>query len=293
MATRSGRKFIDPCWDKAVGIGSGKTAPYLSMLCNNIILSGKATEDTEPNYIQYIIATNGGIVYLRDANEWAEFTPIGKVSRTYMPKRIRVKGEDGWEEMNVDGESVCVFPANAQFIPPVDMIDEKVFMLAQVEKNILQNLDNLREMSIVETSDAELSQSLIKLDDDRRNGATHGVLVTKDKINRVGEVKSLTANATNNLETYINLKMDYRQEIYEIVGVAKMVEKGERRINGEVDLANDSASAFIDLIIESINKYAEFYDVDIHAERKQRASENGEVEQQDEGEDEDANSESK
>lgn len=290
MATRSGRKFIDPCWEKAVGVGNGDSVPYLSMLCNNIVLTGSAIIDTEPNYIQYIMSTNGGIVYLRPVNQWAEFKQVGKSSRTYMPKRIRVKGENGWMEMDVDGVDVCVFPSNAQFIPPVDLIDEKVFMLSQVEKNILQNLDNLREMSIVETSDSELSQSLIKLDEDRRNGATHGILVTKDKINRVGEVKSLTANATNNLETYINLKMDYRQELYEIVGVAKMVEKGERRINGEVDLAHDSASAFIDLIIESINKYAEFYSVDIHAERKYRASEEGGTEGQTEGEDDNEDS---
>lgn len=274
MATRNNRKFVDPCGLKKVGDGN---APYLSMLCNNIVLSGSAIDNTEPNYIQYIMATCGGICYIRENNKWAEFRQHGKSTRTGMPRKIRIRGNDSWgQQIDVDGVNYCIFPANVEFAPPVDLIDKKVHLLEEVEKNILQNLDNLRELSYIETEAPETSQALIRLDEARREGQTHGVLQKKGPAEFVGEVKSLTANAQNYLETYINLKMDARQELYEIVGVAKMVEKGERRIIGEVDLANDSASAFIDLIIESINKYAKFYNVDIQAERKIRVSEKNE-----------------
>ena len=87
MATRSGRKWCDPCIDNGGGCAS---SPYLSIFVNNIHLRGAAVENTPPFFIVNAIATRGGVCYVRDVNEWYAYQSVGKNDRFGYPRRIKL-----------------------------------------------------------------------------------------------------------------------------------------------------------------------------------------------------------
>lgn len=265
--TREGRKTL---FNKYTC--DGVAPPYLSMLCANVELSGEIFEDTHPFYVVEKLATNGELCYIKSVNSWAEFKRSGKNTRTGFPSHIRLKGNGGEYSAAVKcGEDTdyLIFPANATFTPLVDAINYRVALLQEIDLNILQNLDTLRQMALVKASSAELAAKLAAIDNKRRRGDSAAVLEVGagDEV----DVVNLSPNSENHLPAYLQMKEAVKEELAQVVGVAKMAEKGERRVNGEIDLAVDAASACIDLLIQAINEYCKFYGLNGKAQRKRGA----------------------
>lgn len=291
MATRNNRKWrdCDPCNVR----GYDNISPYLSRLINNIDISGMATENTAPYFIAYVMATVGGIAYVRSANEWVKFMPI-YVKKRYgiLPRWVKLWSEErqawsGAVEIKKDGD-VVIFPANAEFYPLADKIDELVTSLNTVEDNISQNLNNLRQLAVAVVRDNKLKNQLIALNKLREAGTTAlGIISLEDNTNgdkaQINAVMSrteaeeavtvvtLSPNAENYLADYLALKQDYREELNNVIGVTEVAEKTERRINSEMEMIENSTYSMIDLLCDSINKYATFYNVDIYAHRAHSA----------------------
>lgn len=282
MATRKSRILVDPCI-----IGSNNSvAPYIVQLVNNIEVYGSAVENTSPDYIPYVMAARGGIAYVRDINEWTPYVADG-VSKHHgnIPTRVRLWSEERqlWSDgVNTTDGNVCIIPANVLNYAVTDKIEELVGSLNTVEQSISQNLENLRQLAVVVTRDSKLKNQLIALDRLRRAGEiSHGVIdipkdgntetinemLRMDDIESLLTVVSLSPNADNYLTDYLALKQDYRQELNNVIGVTEVKEKSERRINSEMELIQNSSCAFIDMIIDNINKYAKHYDIDVHAHR--------------------------
>lgn len=287
--TRKKRLFrdCDPCITS--GGNSTDLSPYLSRLINNITLDGSATKNVAPDFIVYTLATTGGIAYIKSSNEWVNFQADSpRKVFGLIPAKVRLWSEERAEwsgSINItrDGD-ICIFPANAQFYAVANKIREIVTSLNTVEDNISQNLDNMRELAVVVTRDGKLAEQLTALNALRQAGTTAlGVITLKNNVN--GEqaainalvnndeaqealsVVTLSPNCHNYLADYLELKKDYREELNNVIGVTEVAEKTERRINSEMELIENSSYAVIDLLIDSINKYAKFYNVDILAHR--------------------------
>lgn len=287
MSTRNGRKYrnCEPC--AMMGVVLNSATPYLSQLVDNIALSGSAIENMPPDYIVYALAVYGGIAYIADTNEWTIFTPADKNQNTYnglLPETVKLYSyaQERWSEpINCKAANIKIFPANATFYPVIDKINELAESLETVEDNISQNLDNLRQMAVVVTKDKRLRNQLISLNKQRLCGQSHGVvllpedddktLLSAETANEALTVVSLSPNAENYLDTYLTLKADYRQELHNVIGVTEVAEKSERRITSEMELIENSTYAFIDMIINNINKYAKYHNVEIYAHRQHSA----------------------
>lgn len=287
MATRSSRLYrdCDPC---IKGIYDN-ISPYLSRLVNNIDFTGAATDNTAPDFIAYTLATEGGIAYIRSTNEWVKFTadsPIKKFG--LIPAAVRLWSDERQEwsgslDITKDGD-ICIFPANANFYPIVAKVRELVDSLETVETNISQNLNNMRELAVAVTRDNKLTNQLKALNKQRQSGdavlgiltlttdtngadANINALLSREEAQDALTVISLTPQVNNNLAEYLELKKDYREELNNTIGVTEVAEKSERRINSEMEMIENSTYAMIDLILDSVNKYAKFYGVDIHGHR--------------------------
>lgn len=270
MATRCGRK-----WRTAEQWGA-YDVPYLSILVNNIELSGRAVETIDPFFPVYIMAVTGGAAYVPETNTWAEFTPFGRLLRTGMPRFVRLRGDLTWSEPIEVGDTVHIYPANPEFMPPVFAINARTDMLAAADASIRQNLDSLREMGVAVTDDSRATTQIQQLNNIRRAGGAFGIFQTDKTSDMLKEspfqvIRFGVEGVQNNIESYLKLREAYRQELSEIVGIAQLGEKPERRVNGEIDLAIDNSGAIIDLIIASINRYAKYYGDDVHAERRKTA----------------------
>lgn len=266
--TREGRTTVDPCeFLTAEGAGGISSAPYLSILVNNIEVEGSATANTPPFFIVQTLATRGGIAYLSDLNEFAEFTRVGKLNRYNLPRYVKLKNDNGfYSEAIPVGDNIKIIPANSAYFAPVMQIRKRAFRLSEIEANIHQNLISLRQATAVITDDQDLTTQIVTANKQRENGKTTVTIVKKtgSELN----IENFTPAAQCYLLEYSELEDKEYTRLNGIIGVANVGEKEERRIESEIDLIQSSSSAIIDTIVSSINKWGKYYGIDIRARRR-------------------------
>ena len=264
MATRVGRKWCDPC---ALPQGvTGAAAPFLSILVNNIQVYGAAVEGTPPAFIVRTLVDRGAIVYDRISGLWSAFNSVGGRDRFNFPKRICLIGDGGRlsDPIEVD-VNLCIFTANAYWYKPADEVKRKVETLSMLSNSTAQNLNSLKESAAIIYTDSDLTENIDKAERDRLEGKPTVKIYNKSgmpiNIERFG------TGAPSHLMDYLELWKNTMEELDQLTGRASVGEKTERRINSEMAVIENAALSSIDVMIDSINNYADYYGVDIKAER--------------------------
>ena len=283
MATRRGRKFNDPCGNINFYVEGDNISPFVAIMVNNISITGEAITNTPPNFIARTLCRYGGIAYLRAVNEWVRYIPVGKLDRYGYPKYIKVYGDEGRlsEPLEVDKTNVCVFGANSEFYPPAEEIRRRVETLEAVGVNLAQNLESLKSCTAIVYDDKDLETDISRAEEMRKAGAA-----TVKIFRTAGQnlsIEKFGTDTQSHLQDYLAVYKQTIEEIDQLNGVASLGEKNERRINEEVAIIENAASATIDTVINSINMYAKFYNVDIKAERFGTYERKTPVEAQNEG----------
>lgn len=266
MATRTGRQgFVDPCLSKYAE--TGHNAPFLSILINNIQIFGSDTEDTPPHFISKTLVMNGGIAFLRKDKKWAAFRSVSPANYAGIPKKIRLVGDLGRlsAPMDVDGKDVCVIPANAFFCPPAYDVLRRVEMLDMISGAVGQNIDALRQCTAIFYDDDTLKSGITDAENKRLKGA-RTVSIQKTPGAQV-DIKNFTPDAKSYIMDFMEVWKQTLEELDAVTGRATIGEKNERRITEEVSVIEDAASTSIDVIIDTFNEYAEFYEIDAIAAR--------------------------
>lgn len=282
MATRKGRLFRD-CLNQsyctAYGGNVSGVAPYVSQMVNNITVYGRATEQTPPDFIINVLAEDGGIAYIKNLNRWARFYTASAKRVNGLPTVVRLWSDERqqWSGDTPVDDNIHIYPANAMFFAVVNKIAEYVQTDTTIDENISQNLANLRELTAICVYGNALKNQLEEANDKRLKGATH-VVINLERRHKNWQaaglkpddelgVVTLSPNAHNYLPDYLELKKNNLEELNKVIGISNVAEKEERRINSEMVLINNSSMAYIDMIINTINKYAKYYGDDIHAHR--------------------------
>ena len=266
MATRTGRQcFIDPCLSKYAE--TGHNAPFLSILINNIQIFGSDTEDTPPHFISKTLVMNGGIAFLRKDKKWAAFRSVAPADYAGIPKKIRLVGDLGKlsAPMYVDVKDVCVIPANAFFCPPAYDVLRRVEMLNMISGAVGQNIDALRQCTAILYDDQTMKSNIEDAENKRLKG-TRTVSIQKTTGAQL-EIKNFTPDAKSYIMDFMEVWKQTLEELDAVTGRATIGEKNERRITEEVSVIEDAASTSIDVIIDTFNEYAGFYEIDAMAAR--------------------------
>lgn len=288
MATRQGRK-IDPCKDME---GSFAIAPFLNILCNNVQIYGTDTENAPPLFIIKTLVERGGVAYLRSAREWFAYTTAKRRRRTGFPSAVRLIGDNGrvsepFDVHERDGD-IVIFPANAYFFPPVYEVQRQVDALAAVSSALGQNLDALRQSTAIIYDDPDLTQEIEAAERARLSGAQ--TVKIKKNSGRTVDIQTFSPQARSNIPDFLALWTETLEELDALTGRATVGEKNERRISEEISVIEDSACSSIDVIIDTFNRFAEWYGVDAHAvrgseiRREAKTSEDEETPAEDENE---------
>lgn len=267
MATRTGRQgFVDPCLSKYAE--TGHNAPFLSILINNIQIFGSDTEDTPPHFISKTLVMNGGIAFLRRDKKWAAFRSVAPADYAGIPKKIRLVGDLGRlsAPMDVDGKYVCVIPANAFFCPPAYDVLRRVEMLDMISGAVGQNIDALRQCTSILYDDDSLKSGIEDAENKRLKGARTVSIYKKNPGSQI-EIKNFTPDAKSYIMDFMEVWKQTLEELDAVTGRATIGEKNERRITEEVSVIEDAASTSIDVIIDTFNEYAKFYEIDAMAAR--------------------------
>lgn len=284
--TRAGRLNRNCCCREFAVLNQigGNAAPYLAILINNIELTGQACEDTAP--ITFIIKTlieKGGICYSRPDNFWYEFYIEGERGRTGLPKKIRlIIDKAPYRTRVVDltnplfAEEFVIFAANPYYYPIAAKVCEIVAGIETTEENISQNLTNLRQLTLTVTRGNALAPQLYAIDKIRMaGGVSASIQLPKQKPNEptrdIAEELQLMpfgAEVESHITEYIELRKTLQEELYKVIGLSSLGDgEQERRIQSEVNLQENGAYAYLDVLIDSINHTAMLKNVDICARR--------------------------
>lgn len=265
--TRNARRIADPCVADFDGRG-GLFPAYLSIFCDNVQIDGAAVSDTPPGFIVRTLAVRGGIVYSKSLNEWSAFVPDSPRNRFGFPKTVRLVGDGGRLSGSVElGDDFVLFPANATFSPVSWQIARYCDTLDFISNAIFQNVDAIKQCALVTYTDESMRGQLENANRRRLKGESFATVYAAPGTEV--KVENLTPNGAKSfLPDFMNLWSQTRQELDEITGRATVNEKNERRINAEMTLIENAASATIDTLINTGNEYAKMYGVDVKFSRR-------------------------
>lgn len=265
--TRQGRtNRADPC---TCGNGD-RLSPFLSILANNIQVYGTATEGAPPFFIVKTLIERGSVCYDKYADVWAAFSTTGPRYRTGMPRKIRLVGDMGRlsADITLAGDKYdryCIFPANAYFFAPKKAVRDKVDSVRFIENATMQNIDALRQIMAVFYDDPDLNDQLEAAEKKRLDGCPTAYIQKKPGASV--DIKPLTAGAQSHISDMIELYAQTIEELDVLTGRAAIGEKNERRVTDEIVVLENSAYTSIDVIIDTFNRFADWYGVDAHAVR--------------------------
>lgn len=280
--TRAGRQIKKDCLCRALSefglIRGDIVAPYISIMENNIELTGGATDNIPPHFIMRLLVNKGGACYSKVDNSWYEFMSVGIPDRFGNPQRIRIRKEDSYyfDQRIIDLKQYpefVIFPANSYYYPLANKVCEITEAIITVEGNLSQNLANLREMTMFAIRNDKYASQLQLLDERRRAGQTYGILRLDKETPDYTDIQTeigmfpFSAQTESRITELQELRDKLIEERLQLIGVTSVGEKQERRVTNEINLIENGSYAFLDLLIDSVNETAKRYNVDIKARR--------------------------
>ena len=267
--TRQGRK-IDPCaWNES-GVRRSHGIPFLSILINNIQVYGADTENAIPTFIVRTLVERGMVAFETTTKEWSACVKAGKNLRTGFPKYVRLKGEDGRLSEPIDVQSkysnVHVYYANAYGFPIATDIFRRVNTLDFISGAIVQNVNALRQATAIIYHDNNLDEQIERAQRQREAGESTITLYGGMSESDI-ELKNFATGSVSNIPDFLEIWKNTLEELDALTGRAAIGEKNERRITEEVAVIENAASTSIDVLIDTVNKFAEWYGDDVHAVR--------------------------
>lgn len=267
--TRQGRK-IDPCAWNEYGVQRSRGIPFLSILINNIQVYGADTENAIPTFIVRTLVERGMVALETTTKEWSACVKAGKNLRTGFPKYVRLKGEDGRLSEPIDVQSkysnVHVYYANAYGFPIATDIFRRVNTLDFISGAIVQNVNALRQATAIIYHDNNLDEQIERAQRQREAGESTITLYGGMSESDI-ELKNFATGSVSNIPDFLEIWKNTLEDLDALTGRAAIGEKNERRITEEVAVIENAASTSIDVLIDTVNKFAEWYGDDVHAVR--------------------------
>lgn len=210
---------------------------------------------------EYVVRTlydRGAIGYIRSLGLWLPASPQGPLNVYGAPTAYRLTGANGMPFF-APADDVVLFRANPEATPIADYIIVRAELLADFDTAISQNLDAVKDMSIIVTDNPNLARKLARADAYRRRGRS--VAIVERSAQSFAELKLLTTGAEYKID---KLQADRRkvfEETLHLVNVYTPIEKGERLITSEMTTNNAETDAFGNVLARTFNATAEAYGV--------------------------------
>lgn len=264
MATRLSRAFRD---NENVAAGertaNGYKALFAALFCNAATIEG-ISEETRADgltddYILETLYTRGAIAYDKATGLWLPFEGQGTPNQYGVTRKYRLFSTFGGAFPSVyrTREEIFIFDANAVQYGVERIVNGKCDVLGGYDSAILQNLDAVKEITLITTDDEALTDKLKAADKARRAGASVAVVPTKQKNGQIATLSTLSTGAQFLVDKLQAARRTEYEELLHLVGIPTPTEKAERLITDEVTTANAETTAYIGLMIDTFNRQAE------------------------------------
>lgn len=259
--TREGRQALAPC-----GIGADsyktlfaslfKTSATIEGLENGAYFDDAVRDGLTDGYILGKLYNDGAVAYDKATGAWLSFTEEGRVTVYGRGYNVRLFGAGGYNVQR-SRDDVFVFKANPNGVPLRPIVEAKCELLAQFDGAILQNLDAVKDMSVIYAEDKALVNELKRADKLRRAGRS--VAVVHRPETSFGELGVLSTKAEYKITELLRDRRKLYEELLHLVGVRTPLEKGERMTDDEIKSQNAESDAYVGIMERTFNKDAELY----------------------------------
>lgn len=258
--TRSGRQnpltLKDAESYKTLFASLFKTAGIITGIEAGTLAKDNIADGLNDAYILGVLYERGQIAYDASTGVWLPYTGAGARTVYGQNESITLFGANGTNYTRKRGQ-VYLFKANPDAEPLKCIIDRKSELLAEFDAAIAQNLDAIKEMTILYTDNPDLTGQLRNADRKRRNGAS--VAVVNRNMEDFGEVNKLSTGAEYKVDKLLKDRRKLYEETLHLVGVRTPIEKGERMITNEVQTQNAETDAYIGIMERTFNAQADLY----------------------------------
>lgn len=233
-----------------------KTAGIIEGLEQGEAVDENVKDGLTDAYILGELYERGSIAYDPKTGVWLPYTGAGRQTAYGHHDVVTLFGANGVQMRRERGD-VFTFTANPDAVPLKPLVDKRAEMLADFDGAIAQNLDAVKEMTILYTDNPNITKQLQNADKKRRAGAS--IAVVSRSMNDFGEIGKLTTDAEYKIDKLLKDRRKLYEETLHLVGVRTPIEKGERMITGEVETQNAETDAYIGIMERTFNAQAELY----------------------------------
>ncbi|MCQ2398957.1 MAG: hypothetical protein MJ072_00435 [Clostridia bacterium] len=243
MATRSGRTSRN-AWTDAEG--------YINLFASIFISNASVTgiENVRNDYILNRLFEDGKIAYHKKLKLWLPFDGSGRVDIYDEYENYTLYGANG-TRINAKRDDIYIFRANPKSAPVVDFLNRIAYKLAEIDGATDQNLDAIKQMTILATDSVELTKELQLAQRKRQKNESFAV------VHRTATARGEIQNLSTSAEYYVDRLQDAHDREFKkglnFLGVYTVSEKAERRITGEIDVLNDETDAYRNIIAKTFN----------------------------------------
>lgn len=259
MATRQGRYYRD-C-DTPIKAAKGYENLFAALFCTAAKITGivNRKDDLKDDYILDMLYSTGAVAFHKKTELWLPLYGVGTPTAYGTYDNYRLYSLYNGTTYNAKRDDLYIFDANAQAFPIQEFIRTRAATLAAFDAAIAQNLDGVKDMSVIVAHSKELTQQLRKLDSERRRGKSWGVINANlmDRENGgLAKLETLSTGMEYKIDKLTADRRAYYEETLHLVGVKTPYEKGERMITNEIEMQTAETSAYIELMIKTFNQNA-------------------------------------
>lgn len=207
-------------------------------------------------YILKKLYEDGEIAYHKTLGVWLPFAASGRQNIYGVSETFRLYGANG-RNIPARREDIVVFRANPQSNAIADIVRDRSALLADFDNAIKQNLDAVKEMTVIISQTRELSEQIKRADRARRNGASVAVLNTSTL--EFNQLQTLKTEAEYKIDRLIDDRRKLYEDTLHLVNVRTPIEKGERMITGEINTQNAETDAYGNVLKTTFNGISEHY----------------------------------
>lgn len=263
MATRAGRQARGAY---AVEV-NGYISLFTSLFCTAFTVDGiKLGEDgLDSTYILKTLFERGKIAFDKETGLWLRYSNVGKPNAYGDPMEVRLYGANGTNYRRKRGD-VYLFKATPTGDSVGEFIRKKCEFLANCDAAISQNLDAIKQMTILTAQNDTVGEMLTFINTKRESGAS--VCVANPyafaSTDEEAAAASLALASIGTLKTGADFLVDKiraekrreYEEILHILGIQTGYEKGERMTDDEIQTFNAESRAYVSVTAQTFNQAA-------------------------------------
>lgn len=217
---------------------------------------GEAVDET---YILKMLYTRGGIAFDKSTGLWLPFWGTGRLDWYGRYNNYRLYGANG-NSFNAKKDNVFIFLANPNGSPILaNAIRDKSHLIQDLDLAIQQNLDTIKECTLITYDDRIAVEAIEQADKARRDGQS--VTFLPRKFGQIGDIQSIQTGGTYYVDKLQAARRIEIEDCLHLVGVKTPQEKAERLITSEVNTQNAEAGAYIGIMHNVFNAACERYGI--------------------------------